>query len=416
MREAFATTRAVLPAAAAAAGLLLSWQTSAHEVITTKITFSKEIVRILSKNCLGCHRSGGMAPMSLATYAEARPWAKAIKEEVLERRMPPWHAAPGYNEFRNDRRLADREVDLITAWVDGGAPKGEDRDLPPPAAEAAAEWPLGKPDLILDAAKPLSTKADTADEYRTFVLTYRGSEDRWVRAVDLSARTRGPGQHAFMWIDRSAASERLDALAYSYLGSAPASAEILGAWMPGQDPAASTSGVGHLLPAGARLILQVHRPTSDIDETEAPRVGLYFGKGAPRRIRELVIGRPKIEIPAGEASYAVRSAHTVDADIDATSVLPHMHRLGKSMEVTAVRPNGTREVLVWVRDYDFRWQTLYTFKRPVRLPRGTRIEVVALYDNSEKNPHNTSTPPQAVRAGSSPGDEVFAAHVTYVAR
>jgi hypothetical protein len=330
--------------------------------------------------------------------------------------MPPWHAAPGFNEFRNDRRLADREVDLITAWVDGGAPKGEDRDLPPQAVEAAAEWPLGKPDLILDAAKPLSIKADTTDEYRSFVLAYRGSLDRWVRAVDLRAGLRGAGQHAFLWIDRSGPAERLDAPTYAYFGAAPAGAEIVGAWMPGQEQAALPSGLGHLLPAGAWLILQVHRPVSDVDEAEAPHVGLYFGKGAPRRLRELVVGSPKIEIPAGEASYAVRGSHTLDVDVDATSVLAHMHRLGKSMEVAAVRPNGTREVLVWVRDYDFRWQMIYTFKRPVRLPRGTRIEVVALYDNSEKNPHNPSSPPRAVRAGDSPGDQASAARLTYVAR
>src|SRR4030095_3869373 len=131
-----------------AAILAVAWRGNAHEVITTKITFNKEIVRILSKTCMSCHRPGGLAPMALTTYQEARPWAKAIKEEGLERRSPPGHAVAGYGEFANDPSLAGREIDLITAWVDGGAPKGDDKDLAP-LPDFGQEWPLGTPDLIL---------------------------------------------------------------------------------------------------------------------------------------------------------------------------------------------------------------------------------------------------------------------------
>ena len=411
--------RVAIPAAALV-GALLSWQSAAHEIITTKITFNKEIVRILAKNCLGCHRAGGIAPMSLATYAEARPWAKAIKEEVLERRMPPWHAVSGYNEFANDRRLADREVDLITAWVDGGAPKGDDKDLPPQSASAGGEWPLGEPDLVLQPERPFSVRAEGDDEYRCFVLPYRAKEERWVRAVDLRPGAPSVVHHAFVWIDRSGRAGELAAAdpdpGYACFGGpgfAPAGS--LGAWVPGQRPAALASGLGYLVPAGARLVMQVHYHRSGSAESDLTRLGLYFSKApVEKRVRETAVINPKLEIPPGEPAYPVRAAYTFQQDVEALSVLPHMHLLGKSMEVTAVRPDGTREVLVWVRDYDFNWQTTYSFKKPVRLPRGTRIEVVAIYDNSERNPRNPNKPPKPVRWGESTTDEMCVAYLEYV--
>src|SRR6266496_5984008 len=155
------------------------WQGEAHERITTRITFNKEIVRILARRCMGCHRAGGMAPMPLTTYTDARPWAKAIKEEVLERRMPAWRAVPGYGDFANDPRLSSRDLDLIVAWVDGGAPKGEDKDLPK-LPDFSERWPLGKPDLLLKPRRPVTVSAEGEDEYRYFIVPNPSTENRWV--------------------------------------------------------------------------------------------------------------------------------------------------------------------------------------------------------------------------------------------
>src|SRR6059036_3499603 len=149
--------------------VVLSLAVSGHERITTKITFNKEIVRIFARSCLGCHSPGGIAPMPLTTYPEARPWAKAIKEEVIERRMPPWQAVPGYGEFANDPSLSGRDLDLITAWVEGGAPKGDDKDLTQ-LPDFSDEWPLGKPDLILGPSGAYTVRAEGEDEYRCFTL------------------------------------------------------------------------------------------------------------------------------------------------------------------------------------------------------------------------------------------------------
>src|ERR1041385_2962900 len=173
----------------------------AHDIITTKITWSREISRLVYKRCSSCHREGGSS-FSLMTYADARPWAKAIKEEVLERRMPPWRAVPGYGEFANDPRLSSRDLDLIVAWVEGGAPKGEDKDLPK-LPDFSERWPLGKPDLLLKPRRPVTVSAEGEDEYRCFIVPNPSTENRWVSAVDFRPEDRSAVDHAFIWIDRS---------------------------------------------------------------------------------------------------------------------------------------------------------------------------------------------------------------------
>src|SRR6266508_835482 len=215
------------------------WHGDAHERITTRITFNKEIVRILARHCMGCHHTGGIAPMPLTTYTDARPWAKAIKEEVLERRMPPWRAVPGYGEFANDPRLSSRDLDLIVAWVEGGAPKGEDKDVPK-LPDFSRRWPLGKPDLLLKPRRPFTVSAEGEDEYRCFIVPNPSTENRWVSAVDLSPGDRSPVRHAFIWIDRSGKAGQLEADEIPICGCAGrpriAPSGILGGWVPGQEP------------------------------------------------------------------------------------------------------------------------------------------------------------------------------------
>jgi hypothetical protein len=402
-----------------AATLAVAWRGNAHEVITTKITFNKEIVRILSKNCMSCHRPGGLAPMPLTTYQEARPWAKAIKEEVLERRMPPWHAVAGYGEFANDPSLAGREIDLITAWVDGGAPKGDDKDLAS-LPDSGQEWSLGTPDLILAPSEPYSVKAGEDDECRCFVLQNPSSEDRWIKAVDLQPGDRSVVQRAFIWIDQAGKSDRLDTAdgkpGYGCFGGPgfQSSGNLVG-WAAGQDVIAFPSGTAHLLPRGARLIMQIHYRQSGGETRDLTRVGLYFAKGAVgKKLRSVSVVNTRFEIPPGESSFRVKAAYTFSQDAEAISVLPHMKLLGKSIEVAAIRPDGTRETLVWVRNYDVKWQSSYIFKRPVALPAGTRVEVTAYYDNSDRNSRNPNQPPGAVRSGESTTDEMCAAYLTYI--
>src|SRR5262245_53494115 len=399
--------------------LPLAWRGNAHEIITTKITFNKEIVRILSKSCMSCHRPGGPAPMPLTTYQEGRPWAQAIKAEVLERRMPPWHAVAGYGEFANDPSLAGREIDLITAWVDGGAPKGDDKDLVP-LPDFGQEWPLGMPDLILAPSEPYSVKSGEDDECRCFVLQNPSPEDRWIKAIDLQPGDRSAVQRGLLWIDQAGKSDRLDVAdekpgygCFGGPGFQPSGK--LGAWVPGQNGMALPSGIAHLLPRGARLVLQIHYRQSGGETQDLTRVGLYFAKGGvDKKLRSAAVLNTKFEIPPGDPSFRVKAAYTFSHDAEAISVLPQMNLLGKSIEIAAIRPEGTRETLVWVRNYDFKWQSSYVFRRPVPLPRGTRVEVTCYYDNSDRNARNPNQPPAPVHWGESTRDEMCGAYLTYI--
>ena len=399
-----------------AATLTVIWRGSAHEVITTRITFNKEIVRILARSCMSCHHTGGLAPMPLTTYQEARPWAKAIKEEVLERRMPPWHAVTGYGEFANDPSLAAREIDFITAWVDGGAPKGEDKDLAP-LPDFDKEWSLGVPDLILTPPAASGRNADEDSESRCFILHNPSVKDRWIRAIDI--QSGGSLQHAFIWIEPREKPDRpttgLGMPECGCLGGSRFQASgALGTWVAGQEARTLGQGVAQRLPGRARLVMQVHYRESSGEIRVPPRVGLYFAQGAVgKRLRSVQVMNSGFEIPPGAASFRVKATHTFKQDAEAVAVLPHMHLLGKSIEVAAFRPDGSRESLVWVRNYDFDWQSIYAFKRPVPLPAGTRIEVTAYYDNSDSNPRNPNQPPAPVRSGASSRDEMCVAYLGF---
>lgn len=351
--------------------------TSAHEPITTKVRFNKEVIRVLQRNCLGCHRPEGIA-MSLATYDEARPWAKAIKEEILERRMPPWHAVKGYGDFVNAPSLTQREVDLIVNWVEGGAPRGEEKDLPSEPLYSD-DWALGKPDLVLEPEQE-SRVASDADERRAFPLPANLKENRWLSAIDLRPGNRSVVHCASLHLEEKAQST------------------LLATWMPGQKTVALPKGVARLLPSGSRLRLQVHYRGAGEDTKDRSRVGLYFAPAPPgRQAREIVLNDPKAEIPAGEGLHRVTQSVTLAEDAEAVMIRPSVNPLIVSMQASAYRPDGTEEVLIWARGYQFDWRPAYYFRRPVALPKGTRVEVVAHFDNSGANPHNPNSPPARVR-------------------
>lgn len=395
-----------MPRIAIAAPVLLAGilVTFAHERITTKITFNKEIVRIFEKNCMSCHSAGGFAPMALTTYAEVRPWAKAVKEEVLERRMPPWKAVAGYGEFSNDSSLSSRDLDLITAWVDGGAPKGEDKDLPA-LTDFSKPWRLGLPDLVLQPS-PFTLRG-SGDEHHCFVLSNPSAKDRWVSGIDFNPGVRDAVQQAFVRIDRAGKTEQEHDC--SSAGEWPG---ILWSWHPGQQATLLPRGQGFFLPARSNVKLSVHYRQPGIEVQDLSKVGFYFSdRPLAARVREIAIAKNEFEIPPEEPSFSVKTSYTLRQDVAAISIQPRMHLLGKSIEVRAVRPNGSTEILVWVRDYDTNWQRSYAFKEPIPLPRGTRIEVSAYYDNTAGNPRNPHQPPQLVR----PPAETCTAYLRYYA-
>jgi hypothetical protein len=347
--------------------------TSAHEPITTKVRFNKEVVRILQRSCLGCHRPGGIA-MSLATYEEARPWAKAIKEEMLEKRMPPWRAVKGFGEFRNTPPLAQREIDLIVNWIEGGAPKGDDKDLPA-GPLYSDDWRLGQPDLVLKPQTETPVVAD-ADETRTLILATNLKEDRWLTAIDLR-----PGNGAVVHC------------AKFYLDGGV----CIGTWMPGQKIVAMPDGIAHSLAAGARITVKIHHHGAGEETKDASEVGLYFAKTPPRKtLQEIAVTNPDAVIPAGAAMHQVTASFTIQDDTEAIAIRPGVNPLLLSLQATAYRPDGSEEVMIWARGYGFDWQPTYVFKRAVALPKGTRIETIAYFDNTDSNRNNPNDPAKAV--------------------
>jgi hypothetical protein len=312
----------------------------AHTPITTKMLFNREVVRILKDNCLGCHRPGGIAPMSLATYEEARPWAKAIKEELLERRMPPWPAVRGFGEFRNAPRLSQRDVDVIVNWVEGGAPKG-DAALLPEGPLFPAEWPLGAPDLVLTPQAPRAVAADS-DEQVDLVLPTGLSTSRDVAAVDLR-----PGDASVVHCAE-----------ISLAGPRPA---LLGTWVPGSKGMKLPEGVARRIPARSQLRVRIHYRGAGQASADRSSLGLYFAKAGARLIQELVVSEPR----------------TVRESVEAIGVIPRADARLASLQATVYRPDGTSEVLVWTRDHRADWRPTYIFKTPVSIPAGSRLEAIA---------------------------------------
>jgi len=330
--------------------------------------------------------------MSLATYDEARPWAKAMKTELLERRMPPWNAVKGFGEFRNAPLLSQRDIDLIINWVEGGAPKGEDKELPDGPLFSTG-WSLGKPDLVLSLNETVKVRPDY-DEYRTFTVDSALSEDRWLKAVDLR-----PGNASVVHCATISVRPR-------QAGDLPW--RTIATWLPGQPPVALDPPAVQALPAGSQLSVRVHYRGAGEAVTDQSELGLYFSGAQTRKpLQELVASDPSAVIPAGAARHRVAASIVTQSDLEAIAVRPRAHPLIVSMQATAYRPDGSQEVLIWTRGYQFDWQQTYYFKRPVALPKGTRVEVIAYFDNSDENRNQPNDPPKQLRWSDLTTDPMF---------
>jgi hypothetical protein len=387
---------------------------SAHEPITTKVRFNKEVIRILQRSCLGCHRPNGIA-MSLATYDEARPWAKAIKEELLEKRMPPWHAVKGYGEFRNAPPLTQRDIDLIVNWVEGGAPKGDEKDLPS-GALFTNDWVLGSPDLIIKPRTETRIAAD-ANDYRLFVVTTL-KEDKRLVAIDLQPGNGTVAHCAKFYLVKStgelAGEPMVPVKMEDTMGTGELrSATVLGTWMPGQRVSALQEGLAYLLPAGASIVVKMHYRGSGEASSDLATFGLYFAKTAPRGlVQEVAITNGESLIPVAAEPQPLRLSFTTQTDTEAVGIRPRVHPLLISFQATAYRPDGSEEVLIWSRGYQFDWEPTYFFRQLVSLPKGTRIDLVAYFDNSEANQKNPNDPPKPVRWSEISTDPLCALLVT----
>jgi hypothetical protein len=332
--------------------------------------------------------------MSLLTYREARPWARAIKEKVLLREMPPWSADPRYGEFANDRRLTQKEIDTIVAWVDQGAREGDPKDLQP-APQLVEGWNIGKPDAIFYMPEEFVVPAEGVVEYKYFTVPTNFTEDRWVQAAEVRPGSREVVHHIIVFVQKGF------------------DRKLLTGYAPGEQPSIIPLGVAKKIPAGANLVFQMHYTPNGRQIKDRSYIGLIFSKEPPKR--ELLtrpVMNSRFVIPPGHPNYRVESSWTFPEDGHIYALMPHMHLRGKSFQYRLTYPDGTSKVILSVPKYDFNWQSYYLFKEPVPAPKGTRVDCIAHFDNSPNNRYNPD-PTKEVRWGDQTWEEMMIGWMSY---
>ena len=379
-------------------------------------TFARDVAPIVYANCVSCHRTGEAAPFALQTFEDVRKHAKQIAEVTASRYMPPWKPQPGWGHFVGERRLSDDQLQILKAWADTGAPQGDPATAPVPPT-FSSDWRLGKPDLVVKMDRPFAIPADGnhgRDLYRAFVVPLNLDQDQYVTAVEFRPDSRTVIHHALFFLDANGAGRRKAAEVHdgqpgyvSFGGPGIPITGGLGGWAPGSLPEPLPDDWGRLVRKGSDLIIQCHFHPTGKPETEQATVGLYFAKVRPSRIT--VSGNAHtfaINIPPGDAAYVRDATYTVPVDVDLIGITPHAHLLCKDMKGWAILPDGSRQNLIWIADWDFNWQGTYRYASPVRLPAKTVVHMEYTYDNSANNERNPNTPPQRVHYGEQTTDEM----------
>lgn len=361
--------------------LFFSIPATSHDPITTSVTFNKEIIRILQRSCLDCHAPGKIkGDIPLTSFEEARPWAKAIKEEVLEKRMPPYQAVKGYGEFHNAYLLSQREIELLISWIEGGAPRGELKDLPKEIVPATT-WSLGKPQLNLQPEQVIKIPAGE-DEYNSCIkLPTNLKQEQWVNAIEFLPTNAAVVLLAEIFLQKQCSANCL-------IG------EKIGEWVPGQDAIQLPENSGLLLPANSCLTMKIRYKKGEQEAQDHSILGLYFAFEDIALQTQRVSIKPKPTIVSAGAKPRIKASYVVRENAEALAIRPLLFPLATSIEATAFRPDGSSEVLVLAQAYRFNWQPSYFFKNPIKLPAGTRVEVTAYLDNSDNN-RNLQDDPKA---------------------
>lgn len=369
-------------------------------------TFSNEVVRIFQANCQNCHRPGvQFTPMALVTYEDARPWAKSIKKAVANRVMPPWHADPDYGNWSNDISLSQDEIDTIVRWVDAGAPRGDQADLPGPV-EFAEGWQIGEPDVVIDMGRDFEIPAEGVVPYKFFAVKTNFGEDKWIKRMEARAGNLDVVHHIVMYIRNPG--EGVANPDAGLFGNG-----LLGALSPGNTPSIYAEGEGKLIKNGATLMFNMHYNTNGTATTDRSYVGLVFhDKPVKKQVITRGIANTDFEIPPFAGNYAIGSAFTFEEAVTVRALMPHMHYRGKAFDYVAVYPDGRRDMLLSVPRYQFDWQVYYYPEKPIHLPAGTRIECLAHMDNSDKNLLNPD-PAETVRFGEQTYEEMMIGWIDY---
>lgn len=418
LEEAIIEVLANKPVSVATTPTLGCLITRNYEEEKREITYSRDVAPIIQNRCQYCHRPGEVAPFSLMNYADTRKWTDMIKEVVVQKRMPPWHADPRYGHFSSDRSLLPEELDTIVAWIDAGAPRGNPADLPTPA-EYVEGWEIDQPDLIYRIPEEVTVPADGVIPYLHYTIPLNFEEDVWVTQVEARPDNRAVVHH--ITVEWEIPAERRSEAPAGGRGASRRNGGFarnrgyLVSFAPGELPFAYQEGVAARIPAGADMRVTMHYTPTGKVEKDRSLIGIvtYKGDGPPERIAHTGMAvQVRLAIPPHERNYRAEASFTFREDSLLMSLHPHMHLRGKNYQFTAVYPDGRRELLLSVPQWDFNWQNTYRLTEHKLMPAGTKLEGVAYYDNSTQNVANPN-PDETVRWGDQTWEEMMVGWFNY---
>jgi peroxiredoxin len=366
------------------------------EVAVGPVTYAADVAPILHNKCAPCHRAGQVAPFSLVNHRDADRWAASIWEVITARRMPPWQADPRYGAFANDRSLAPHDRAVLLAWVEQGAPSGDLSKAPRPP-DFPTGWSIGTPDFVFEVAEPYKVSAVGTLAVQRFRVKPAFKQDMWVQGAEARPGDRSVVHHIVVYVDDHNTSPDGRALPERYLA----------AYAPGDMPTILPSGIARRIPAGSDLTFEVHYSPIGQERYDRSAVGLIVAREPPQHEAMIKgIAQHGLRIPPGARSHTERASWTFPWSAHLLSLTPHMHLRGVDFTYTAVYPDGHSEVLVSVPRYDFNWQSTYRLAKPKPMPKGTRIDCLAHYDNSPEN-HANPDPGASVTWGEKTTDEML---------
>jgi len=395
-------------------------------------TFSKDVAPIIFNHCTSCHRTGEIGPMPLTNYDEVINFAGTIRYVTSKKIMPPWKADPGYAKYLDENYLSASQIKTITDWVDAGAPKGNEDEIPPLPVFPANSL-LGTPDLVLSFQKSYLHKGNGKDEYRYFVIPTGLTENKKVKAVELRPGNKKIVHHALFFADQSGKARQYDNNTTEYGFSTDDNAdfnvlEVINrdqypGYVPGQKPRNFPDGLAQDLPANSDLVIQMHYAPWSVNESDSSTVNIFFAKDdetIERTVKDYIM--LPFNLVTGANSFVIlpnqvkkfEGVYTVPADISLVGIFPHMHYLGRNWEVFIENPDGTKTNLIKINDWDFNWQGGYYFDRYKIAKKGSKIHAFATYDNTVSNPANPNNPPKFVTWGEGTKDEMYYLPLLYV--
>ena len=385
-------------------------------------SWNTDVSCIVYSHCSNCHNPNGLAPFSLMNYAEVYARRNSILQAVQQKRMPPYLPNTDYSHFAREKKLTPNEIEKLTIWINAGAPEGNATPLQPPSYDSHQEA-ITAPDI--SAQIPTFTVPATGNDlYQAFVITGVNATAKYLKEIEIVPGNRNIVHHVLVFQDTSSTPVIKDS-AYagpgyvSFGGIGSNTAKLIATWVPGSDLYRLPPGMGIKLDASSRIILQIHYPADAAGQTDSTKINLKYDLNPLRNVNissvlnsnNLVNG--PLFIPAN-TTKTFHAIYTVNTNVSAILVGPHAHLLCKRFECYGLTPQNDTIKLIKIDDWDFHWQGMHPFQKPIKIPAGTVLHGFAYYDNTTANPENPNSPPQDVRLGEATTDEMMLIYFGYL--